>query len=69
LPTAQNLNFQLLELYRLLFIEGNPVGVKAAMELQGLCTREVRLPLTSMSADGVQQLMAALEPFAEGRRP
>jgi 4-hydroxy-tetrahydrodipicolinate synthase len=68
LPTAQNLNFQLLELYRLLFIEGNPVGVKAAMELQGLCTREVRLPLTSMSADGVQQLMAALEPFVEGRR-
>jgi len=68
LPTAQNLNFQLLELYRLLFIEGNPVGVKAAMELQGICTREVRLPLTSMSADGVQQLMAALEPFAEGRR-
>jgi 4-hydroxy-tetrahydrodipicolinate synthase len=68
LPTAQNLNFQLLELYRLLFIEGNPVGVKAAMELQGICSREVRLPLTAMSADGVQQLMAALEPFAEGRR-
>jgi 4-hydroxy-tetrahydrodipicolinate synthase len=68
LPTAQNLNFQLLELYRLLFMEGNPVGVKAAMELQGICTREVRLPLTAMSADGVQQLMAALEPFAEGRR-
>ncbi len=36
LPTAQKLNFQLLELYKLLFMEGNPVGVKAAMELQGL---------------------------------
>ncbi len=44
LPTAQRLNFKLLELYRLLFAEGNPVGVKAAMELQGLCSREVTAP-------------------------
>jgi 4-hydroxy-tetrahydrodipicolinate synthase len=68
LPTAQGLNFQLLELYRLLFIEGNPMGVKAALELQGICSSEVRLPLTSMSADGVHLLMAALEPFKDGRR-
>ena len=61
MPTAQQLNFQLLELYRLLFIEGNPVGVKAAMELQGLCSREVRLPLVPMSEAGVHLIMAELE--------
>ena len=59
--TAQRLNFKLLEFYKLLFIEGNPVGVKAAMELQGLCSREVRLPLVQMSEQGVHLIMAELE--------
>jgi len=59
--TAQRLNFKLLEFYKLLFIEGNPVGVKAAMELQGLCSREVRLPLVQMSEQGVHLVMAELE--------
>lgn len=60
-PTAQRLNFKLLELYRLLFLEGNPVGVKAAMELQGLCSREVRLPLVPITEQGVHLLMSELE--------
>lgn len=57
MPTAQKLNEQLLELYKLLFLEGNPSGVKAALELQGLCSREVRLPLVSMTEQGVHLLM------------
>lgn len=61
LPTAQKLNNKLLELYRLLFSEGNPVGVKAAMELQGLCSREVRLPLVPMTEAGVHALMNELD--------
>jgi len=58
MPRAQELNFKLLELYKLLFIEGNPVGVKAAMELQGLCGRDVRLPLAPMTENGVHLIMA-----------
>lgn len=58
--TAQTLNLKLLKLYRLLFSEGNPVGVKAALEIQGLCSREVRLPLVPMSEAGVQTLKNAL---------
>ncbi len=61
MPTAQQLNLKLLELYKLLFLEGNPVGVKAAMELQGLCSRDVRLPLVPMSETGVHLLMDELE--------
>jgi 4-hydroxy-tetrahydrodipicolinate synthase len=57
MPAAQALNFKLLELYKLLFTEGNPVGVKAALELQGLCSRDVRLPLVPMSEQGVHALM------------
>lgn len=63
MATAQQLNLRLLELYRLLFIEGNPVGVKAALELQGLGSREVRLPLVPMSEQGVHLLMGEMERF------
>ena len=58
---AQVLNLKLLKLYRLLFSEGNPAGVKAALEAQGLCKREVRLPLVPMSENGMQLLKAELE--------
>ncbi len=61
IATAQKLNFKFLEMYKLLFIEGNPVGVKAAMELQGLCSRDVRLPLVPMTEQGVHLIMAELE--------
>lgn len=61
MSTAQRLNLQLLDLYRILFIEGNPVGVKAAMELQGLCSRHVRLPLTPMTEQGVHLLMDEMD--------
>ncbi len=50
LEAAKPLNFSMLEFYRLLFIEGNPVGAKAALAHLGICRDEVRLPLTAMSA-------------------
>lgn len=65
MPTAQQLNLKLLELYKLLFAEGNPVGVKAAMELQGLCSREVRLPLVPMTENGVHALMGEMEKLSK----
>jgi 4-hydroxy-tetrahydrodipicolinate synthase len=61
LATAKRLNFKLLDLYRLLFIEGNPVGVKAALNLQKICSADVRLPLIKMTDSGLAQLKSALE--------
>lgn len=61
LKTAQQLNLKLLDLYKLLFLEGNPVGVKAALEIQGLCSREVRLPLVPMTDNGAALLGAEME--------
>ncbi len=63
LITAQSLNFKFLKLYRLLFCEGNPAGIKAAMELQGLCSREVRLPLVPMTDAGIAALKDEIDPF------
>lgn len=66
MPTAQSLNLLLLDFYKLLFIEGNPVGVKAAMEIQGICNREVRLPLVPMTEQGVAQIRKELEKVLTG---
>jgi 4-hydroxy-tetrahydrodipicolinate synthase len=61
LTQAQQINFQLLNLYRLLFLEGNPSGVKAALEAQGICSRDVRLPLIPMSENNQQLIHAELQ--------
>ncbi len=56
---AQPVNLQLLDLYKLLFSEGNPVGIKAALEHLGICRRDVRLPLTAMSKTGREAIKKA----------
>jgi 4-hydroxy-tetrahydrodipicolinate synthase len=58
---ARKLNFQTYDLHKWLYIEGNPVGIKSAMEVLGLCTNEVRLPLAKMSAVNYAGLKKAVE--------
>lgn len=63
--TAQQLNFDLLDVHPWLYIEGNPVGVKAAMEIRGLCSKEVRIPLVELSDDNYVNLKAAMAKVPE----
>lgn len=60
---AGTLQLKLHELIRALFCEVNPIPVKAAMELLGLCSGELRLPLCRISERHLEQLSHALEPF------
>jgi 4-hydroxy-tetrahydrodipicolinate synthase len=46
---AQQLLFDFVALNPLMYEEGNPVGVKAALALQGVCEPAVRLPLVPAS--------------------
>lgn len=55
---AQDLLF---ELDKLLFEEGNPVGIKCAMSLKGLCRNNLRLPLVSASEDLQQRIECVLK--------
>lgn len=48
--TAQPLHLSLIEFTRLLFLEGNPAGVKAALKHFNVCDDQVRLPLVKVSA-------------------
>lgn len=58
---AYELNQQVQDLHRWLYVEGNPVGIKAAMEHLGFCNRSVRLPLAEMSEQNVEHLVAAMD--------
>jgi 4-hydroxy-tetrahydrodipicolinate synthase len=57
---ARALNTRLLPLFRAVFQETNPIGVKAAMALLGLASPEIRLPLTPMEAPAAARLEAVL---------
>ena len=60
--TATNLHQRFSNLFKVLFIEPNPVPVKAAMKEAGLLTSdEVRLPLCEMTPENRANLMRVLE--------
>ena len=46
---ANQIHYKLYEFYRPLYAEGNPVGVKACLEMLGICKAVVRLPLIEAS--------------------
>ena len=48
---ANKLHYKLFQLYNPLFIEGNPVGIKACLETLGIIKSFVRLPLSEPSKE------------------
>ncbi len=47
--TAEEINKRLEPLFRSCFVESNPIPVKAGLSLLGLCSSEMRIPLTEAS--------------------
>ena len=58
---SRALQLSLLPLIRQLFAEVNPIPVKAALEMLGICSAEARLPLTPLSSGKRHALQAALD--------
>lgn len=50
----------LAPLHQAMFLESNPIPVKAALDLAGLCEADMRLPLTPATASTVGRLAALL---------
>ncbi len=48
---ATALHFQLLETIKMIFTEGNPGGIKALLEIMGVCNSTMRLPLAPISKE------------------
>jgi 4-hydroxy-tetrahydrodipicolinate synthase len=61
--TARRLHYALLPLIRALFQETNPIGVKAALAMMGVCRDELRLPLLPMTETARAKLRAVVEEF------
>jgi 4-hydroxy-tetrahydrodipicolinate synthase len=49
LEKARELHFRLFPMMKAIFREGNPAGIKAAMEVQGWIENVLRLPLIPAS--------------------
>lgn len=46
---ARQYHYKVMDVMRLAFTEGNPTGIKAAMNIKGLCENILRLPLVPAS--------------------
>ena len=53
---ANQLHYKLYDLYKPIYAEGNPVGIKACLELLKICNPDVRLPLIEASANVKNEL-------------
>lgn len=60
---AASLHYEYLELMEAMFMDVNPIPVKAAMALTGLCSGELRLPLTELSGDKLEKLTVLLRRY------
>lgn len=66
---AQGLHYHLAPLLRALFVETNPIPIKAAMGLCGLPSGSCRLPLCSLSSENILMLEGVVKNYLEISTP
>ena len=57
---AEAIDRRLAELYKLIFVDGNPAGIKCVMELRGMLQNILRLPLVPATQATREKIMAQL---------
>jgi 4-hydroxy-tetrahydrodipicolinate synthase len=67
LARARELHFRLWEFFEVCFVETNPIPVKNAVAMMGLCTDEVRLPLCDMAEGNRKKVAAVLASLKLGK--
>ncbi len=60
---AQEMHYKLLPLIKAVFIETNPIPVKTAMGLMGICEPDLRLPMCALLPENLEKLKKALENY------
>jgi 4-hydroxy-tetrahydrodipicolinate synthase len=58
---GRELHYDLLPLCRALFIETNPIPVKTAASILGLCSDEMRLPMIPLAGENLDHLRHVME--------
>lgn len=64
IETAKALHYELLKLSDIMFIETNPIPVKAALALMGRIENEFRAPLCAPTEEHLSQLKTVLKNYA-----
>jgi 4-hydroxy-tetrahydrodipicolinate synthase len=60
---AKLLHYKMLPLVKAMFIETNPIPVKTAMGLMGLCAPDMRLPMCAIAVENLEKLKIALKEY------
>jgi 4-hydroxy-tetrahydrodipicolinate synthase len=58
---AREIQFRMLEMIELLFVDGNPAGVKAMLNIINICSNNLRLPLVPVSKPIFTRIQKAIE--------
>ena len=58
---GRELHYELLPLFRALFVETNPIPVKTAASLLGLCSDEMRLPMIPLYGENLNLLQQVMD--------
>jgi 4-hydroxy-tetrahydrodipicolinate synthase len=59
--SAREIQFRYHEMIELLFIEGNPAGIKAMLSVMNICQNNLRLPLVPVSRPAMTRIQKAIE--------
>jgi 4-hydroxy-tetrahydrodipicolinate synthase len=60
---AREIHYKLLPLFKACFLETNPIPIKTAMGLMGLCDPKLRLPMCAMSEENLAKLKKTLKEY------
>lgn len=60
---AREYHYRMTEIINALFADGNPAGIKAALEIMGLCSNNLRLPLVKVNKIVYNQLKTLIQDF------
>ena len=58
---ALTIHHKFTELFKLLFVDGNPAGVKAMLNAMGLIENELRLPLVPSRISTMEKISAIVK--------
>jgi 4-hydroxy-tetrahydrodipicolinate synthase len=61
MKAAREIQYRYLDLIELLFVDGSPAGIKAMLQIKGLCQNYLRLPLVPVSKPILARIQKAVE--------
>ncbi len=60
---ARKLHYKLIDIINLLFADGSPGGIKAALKMKGICEDYVRLPLMNVNEQIYKKIKSAIDTY------